>query len=119
MGSPLTAIVIVHIVCNPSAHPRRRITYLVLRMQNRCRRQAIITLGANATTCRRQAIYILGSILCEAHAHPSAKGMRGGIANGGMRGGIASDMSNNDGGKGGPSLLTLLTSKSLLTLLIF
>ncbi len=34
---------------------RRRINYLVLRMQNPCRRQAIITLGANATTCRRQA----------------------------------------------------------------
>jgi hypothetical protein len=33
--------------------------YLVLRMQNPCRRQAIIiTLGANATTCRRQAIYV-------------------------------------------------------------
>ena len=37
--------------------------YLVLRMQNPCRRQAIIiTLGANATTCRRQAICILVSI---------------------------------------------------------
>ena len=33
--------------------------HLVLRMQNPCRRQAIITLGANATTCRRQAILIL------------------------------------------------------------
>jgi hypothetical protein len=33
--------------------------YLVLRMPNPCRRQAIIiTLGANATTCRRQAIII-------------------------------------------------------------
>jgi hypothetical protein len=33
--------------------------YLVLRMPNPCRRQAIIiTLGVNATTCRRQAIYI-------------------------------------------------------------
>ena len=31
-------------------------------MQNPCRRQAITTLGANATTCRRQAIYILVSI---------------------------------------------------------
>ncbi len=45
--------------------------YLVLRMQNPCRRQAIkITLGANATTCRRQAIYILVSI--PPPTHPSA-----------------------------------------------
>jgi hypothetical protein len=44
--------------------------YLVLRMQNPCRRQALITLGANATTCRRQPnMYMLVSILCEAHAN--------------------------------------------------
>ena len=83
--SPLTDIVIVHIVCimKPTLKPihssalelsydhvsassyahtwkplgfRRRINYLVLRMQNPCRRRAIITLGANATTCRRQSI---------------------------------------------------------------
>jgi hypothetical protein len=76
---PLADIVIVHIVyINETIPPPPPLCdavggafyYLVLRMQNPCRRQAIIiTLGANATTCRRQAIYILASILCEAHAH--------------------------------------------------
>ena len=76
---PLADIVIVHIVYIDETIPPPpplcdavggAFYYLVLRMQNPCRRQAIIiTLGANATTCRRQAIYILASILCEAHAH--------------------------------------------------
>jgi hypothetical protein len=44
--------------------------YLVLRMPNPCRRQAItITLGANETTCRRQAIYIY--IVIHSSAPPS------------------------------------------------
>ena len=70
--SPLTDIVIVHIVYINETIPLPpplcdavggAFYYLVLRMQNPCRRQAIIiTLGANVTTCWRQAIYILVSI---------------------------------------------------------
>ena len=57
--------------------------YLVLRMQNPCRRQAIITLGANATTCRRQTIYILVSI----HS-PYLRLLIVGAAEGGEREGV-------------------------------
>jgi len=39
-------------------------------MQNPCRRHAIITLGANATTCRRQATYILVSNIYISIPHP-------------------------------------------------